>query len=953
MAKTNQIPKSVTHRFKSAAALAFVALMAMLSVPGTRAQVPQVPPDSYVCFPTCATTDGRFVVLSNDPTSFVAQTLNFSVYAAPGASSFKVGVFDGDADIGIGANWDVGTAPHLTFSLFIDPDGNGDGAVLANQVGTWTTSTTAFANNGWTELDASGFSTSSLALKTGCSSACPFVYLLRVTVSDTSTGQNVFKVRTNGTLGIAGQVLGFLAPQGVLWPGGASVLNANYDGSWTFGFEAPSPQTFVEIWDGDFDYGDVNCNSLDTDDPNTPNTNSPFPFASPTALPEGVATGSGSILGSCPSIPDANTGLGLGNPNDDGSGNNFKRSPSYGANVVYKLVTPTGVEFQNLNASGNREWERFKVGTSGTDLDHPAVASLPSGLYTVRLEGMDAANQNFWYFNQLVGTSDCCLTPIEAFYTIDRFVFFDTDGDGVKQSEEFGIEGAVVSLVKEAAVSLIARSGTVATVTTGGAHGYLPGATVKISGAEESDYNGTFTIVAVPDTTTFTYTVSGSAPASASGTALLAAGDFARQATNAAGEFRFRVATGNYGVRVDLLPTLSITGIARVTSIATATTATPHGYVAGAKITIAGASLAGYNGAIKILSVPSPTTFTYGVSVSLVTPAVGTITATNVLNGLFKTTPESFSGLDMGPGSAPKSLHERRDFGFVIPAPAISLVKKTNGSDNNTAPGLGVTTGAGITWTYLITNTGNVPLTAVSLTDDILGPVLCPVITLAVGANMTCIKTGIAIAGQYTNIGTVVGTPPSGPPVTATDPDNYFGIAPASTVGTGDTATIGYWQNKNGQALIKKMNGASTSQTFANWLASSFPYLYGANSANNLTNKTNVDVAALFVKLFTSGESPKTSAQVMANAIAVYVTNTTLAGGSYAGSYGFNLSNTGTGAKVYNVGTSGTAIGLQNNTNYTVSQILAQANLTKAAGTFNTVAFNDICEGINSQGGIG
>ncbi len=91
----------------------------------------------------------------------------------------------------------------------------------------------------------------------------------------------------------------------------------------------------------------------------------------------------------------------------------------------------------------------------------------------------------------------------------------------------------------------------------------------------------------------------------------------------------------------------------------------------------------------------------------------------------------------------------------------------------------------------------------------------------------------------------------------------------------------------------------------------------------------------------------------MANAIAVYVTNTTLAGGSYAGSYGFNLSNTGTGAKVYNVGTSGTAIGLQNNTNYTVSQILAQANLTKAAGTFNTVAFNDICEGINSQGGIG
>ena len=168
---------------------------------------------------------------------------------------------------------------------------------------------------------------------------------------------------------------------------------------------------------------------------------------------------------------------------------------------------------------------------------------------------------------------------------------------------------------------------------------------------------------------------------------------------------------------------------------------------------------------------------------------------------------------------------------------------------------------------------------------------------------------------------------------------------------TGDTATIGYWQNKNGQALLKAVNSGATATNLGNWLATSFPYLWGASAgtANNMTGKTNAQVAAYYITVF---KSNKWMAQVMGNAFASYVTSSALAGGNYSGSYGFNVSAAGTGAKTYNVGSYGTAIGLANNTSYTVAQILNAANQQKQAGTFNSNAFNVICEAINSKGDI-
>lgn len=72
----------------------------------------------------------------------------------------------------------------------------------------------------------------------------------------------------------------------------------------------------------------------------------------------------------------------------------------------------------------------------------------------------------------------------------------------------------------------------------------------------------------------------------------------------------------------------SVSSITRSSTTATVTTSSSHGLSANNYITIAGANETSYNGAFRITSVPSTTTFTYTVTGSPSTPATGTITAT-------------------------------------------------------------------------------------------------------------------------------------------------------------------------------------------------------------------------------------------------------------------------------------------------------------------------------------
>jgi hypothetical protein len=266
------------------------------------------------------------------------------------------------------------------------------------------------------------------------------------------------------------------------------------------------------------------------------------------------------------------------------------------------------------------------------------------------------------------------------------------------------------------------------------------------------------------------------------------------------------------------------------------------------------------------------------------------------------------------------------------------------------------------------TTTPPVTATCVSITA-VQGVAIKPVTMTATGGTgtgYTFTATGLPNGLTMSATGTISGTPTvSGTfnyTVTVKDSAGHSGtvncsvtVAPPSTgttLGSGDTATIGFWHNKNGQALINSLNGGPTSTALATWLATNFPYLYGPKSSNDLTGKTNADVAALFQTFF-NVKGSKTQAQILGGALASYATSTLLSGGNPpAGQYGFNISLGGTGSKTYNVGNNGTAIGLTNNQSYTVLQLLQQANLMLKNGTFDSNAFNAIFDGINSLGDI-
>ncbi|MFV2069352.1 MAG: SdrD B-like domain-containing protein, partial [Pirellulales bacterium] len=139
-----------------------------------------------------------------------------------------------------------------------------------------------------------------------------------------------------------------------------------------------------------------------------------------------------------------------------------------------------------------------------------------------------------------------------------------------------------------------------------------------------------------------------------------------------------------------------------------------------------------------------------------------------------------------------------------------------------------------------------------------------------------------------------------------------FGERPQAgdPVGANSTATIGFWQNKNGQALIEGLNGDAKSTLLGRWLAVTFPEMYGSGAtyvgANgdsvsmDLTNASNEQVGAIFKFLHRrnkksaveNGGAPKIDAQVMAVALAAYSTSENLIG------LNFNATN-GPGAPLY------------------------------------------------------
>ena len=116
---------------------------------------------------------------------------------------------------------------------------------------------------------------------------------------------------------------------------------------------------------------------------------------------------------------------------------------------------------------------------------------------------------------------------------------------------------------------------------------------------------------------------------------------------------------------------------------------------------------------------------------------------------------------------------------YFAEAPAIDIEKKTNGQDADTPTGPILVTGNTVTWTYTVTNTGDVTLTGIVVNDSEEGVISCPQNSLLPGENMVCTKTGTAGVGQYENNATATGNSPTGAGVGDSDPSHYFAEAPA------------------------------------------------------------------------------------------------------------------------------------------------------------------------------
>ncbi|WP_407921611.1 DUF7507 domain-containing protein [Corynebacterium epidermidicanis] len=118
----------------------------------------------------------------------------------------------------------------------------------------------------------------------------------------------------------------------------------------------------------------------------------------------------------------------------------------------------------------------------------------------------------------------------------------------------------------------------------------------------------------------------------------------------------------------------------------------------------------------------------------------------------------------------PKVTDEDPEFAHVDSPSSIKIVKKINGDDANSTPGVIVNPGEPMDVTFEVTNTGATTLTNVVVTDDKVpaDKIRCEngdgnkVAELAPGASFTCSATIPAPAAgeQHTNTAKVVGTPP-------------------------------------------------------------------------------------------------------------------------------------------------------------------------------------------------
>ena len=113
--------------------------------------------------------------------------------------------------------------------------------------------------------------------------------------------------------------------------------------------------------------------------------------------------------------------------------------------------------------------------------------------------------------------------------------------------------------------------------------------------------------------------------------------------------------------------------------------------------------------------------------------------------------------------------------------PQIQIVKTVAYGDNAPCPGqdfIFAVNGQPVTYCFVVTNLGDVPLRQVVITDDDIGITPIQVGDLAVGQSKPA-KISVIANGSLTNTAWTTGLPPVGPPVTDDDPAEIFTLGPA------------------------------------------------------------------------------------------------------------------------------------------------------------------------------
>lgn len=480
-----------------------VVLLALVSA----AAFAQSPPDGDLegdaCyFPTAAVDDGRFLSFGAANTATFGPAMPFRIIVPAGKTSFTLHIFDGDSSSPMG-HWDQGEE-ELQYSLFYDPEGDGiaDGLVhiwtgnstnpLSNLPPgplVWEASSETMPDNDWwnvtIQVEAPALSVSG-----------DHRYLFVVKFAGTQAGISDFKLAITNA-GFTTKAFGFEASlrsvandPPIIFPGIELIpseadrfltIEPTYDGTWEIHFIVPQGSTEFAVFDGDFDHGSTEAVTipsgltfpplnvgngiicLDTDDFNTPDGYTGFPSDFPIDLS---------------TLPLSEGAVGVGNPSDDANHDALRRGEvvetealffyndtaaaaaavlgRFGC-VRYELISPSGETFDNIDPSGNLEWEIFSVGTSDSPnpllLDYVVPGDLPfleAGIWKLRIVGLDMINVSFLFSPNAACCVDAAGVPqcsVEINGSIGDTVFEDLDGDGKKQEAgEPGIEGVTVEI---------------------------------------------------------------------------------------------------------------------------------------------------------------------------------------------------------------------------------------------------------------------------------------------------------------------------------------------------------------------------------------------------------------------------------------------------------------------------------------------------------------------------